>query len=71
MERHRIMVKEDREIWEDFKANVGRKLNREQFKVLCRLHSKYYNHKYYEPCSCNPRNIINWISDIDKKYTND
>jgi hypothetical protein len=36
--------------------------------LLCRLHSKYYNHKYYEPCSCSPKRLLQWIADIDKIY---
>ena len=49
---------EDQEAWLDFKSSVTSKLNQEQFRLLCELHSTYYNHRYYEPCSCRPKEIV-------------
>jgi len=70
MERHknRVMRIEDQEAWLDFKSSVTSKLNQEQFRLLCELHSTYYNHRYYEPCSCRPKEIVMWIKDIDNLY---
>ena len=70
MERYkfRLMRIEDREAWEGFKAVVSTKLPREEYKLLCTLHARYYNHKYYEPCSCRPKEIKLWIADIDRIY---
>jgi len=62
------MEKIDRDNWKQFKAEVKDKLNKEQYKLLCELHAKYYKHKYSEPCSCNPKRLIQWIADIDKIY---
>ena len=62
------MTAEDRETWEDFKANVVGKLNQEYKKNLCTLHAKYYNHKYYEPCTCDSKIYRMWIADIDRIY---
>ena len=62
------MVIEDKEIWEDFKANVTNKLTPEYRKILCTLHAKYYNHKYHEPCSCNGKIYKMWIADMDRIY---
>ena len=45
----------DKDNWKQFKAEVKDKLSKEQYKLLCTLHAKYYNHKYHEPCSCNPK----------------
>jgi hypothetical protein len=58
----------DRDNWKHFKAEVKDKLSKEQYKLLCELHAKYYKHKYSEPCSCNPKRLIQWIADIDKIY---
>ena len=66
--RFRLMEEIDRKDWKQFKADVKGKLSQEQYKLLCRLHSKYYNHKYYEPCSCSPKRLLQWIADIDKIY---
>jgi hypothetical protein len=41
------MNQEDKEIWIDFKANVVSKITPEYKKILCTLHAKYYNHKYF------------------------
>jgi len=62
------MNKKDKEAWIDFKATVTSKLNQKQFKLLCDLHAKYYKHRYYEPCSCRPKEIRMWIADIERLY---
>lgn len=62
------MTLEDRETWEDFKANVTNRLTPEYRKILCTLHAQYYNHKYSEPCTCNGRLYRTWIADIDRVY---
>lgn len=62
------MNQKDKEAWIDFKATVTSKLNQKQFKLLCDLHAKYYKHRYYEPCSCRPKEIRMWIADIDRLY---
>lgn len=62
------MTKEDREAWIDFKANVSTKLTQPQYKLLCKLHACYYNHRYVEPCSCRPKELVMWIEDIDRIY---
>ena len=62
------MVAEDKEIWIDFKANVVSKITPEYRNILCTLHAKYYNHKYYEPCSCDAKIYRMWIADIDRLY---
>jgi len=62
------MEKIDRDNWKQFKVEVKDKLSQDQYKLLCELHAKYYKHKYSEPCSCNPKRLIQWIADIDKIY---
>jgi hypothetical protein len=59
---------EHRKQWEQFKAEVKEKLTREQYKLICSFHSIYYKHKYHEPCSCNPKRLVQWINEIDKIY---
>tara|TARA_R110000803_G_scaffold116957_1_gene185491 strand:- start:532 stop:729 length:198 start_codon:yes stop_codon:yes gene_type:complete len=61
------MTKEDEQTWLDFKVNVTNKLSPEYRKILCKLHSKYYNHKYSEPCTCNGKLYKMWIADLDRK----
>ena len=59
---------EHKQEWEVFKAELTNTLTQNQYKLLCRLHSIYYKHKYHEPCSCNPARLLQWIEDIDKIY---
>jgi hypothetical protein len=68
MERHRTMVKEDKLDWYKFQSEVKHSLNRNQFELVCQLHSKYFNHKFYKPCTCNPKVIKQWIAQIDDLY---
>ena len=67
--RFRFMEVEHREQWKQFKAEVTSKLTQPQYKLLCTLHAKYFNHTYYEPCSCRPKELKRWIADIDRIYT--
>lgn len=62
------MTSSDKKIWLDFKENVYKKLTPEYRKILCKLHSKYFFHKYSEPCTCNGRIYKMWIADIDRVY---
>jgi len=63
------MERLDKELWKQFKAEVTTKLTQPQYKLLCKLHAKYFNHAYYEPCSCRPKELKRWIADIDRLYT--
>ena len=62
------MEVEDKIQWKKFREEVGNKLTKEQYKLLCRLHAKLYNHRYYEPCSCSPAKLVQWIKDINIIY---
>ena len=57
----------DARTWQETRARIITKIKHEDFKILCELHSKYFNHKYKEPCTCNKQNLRNWIKDIDNK----
>lgn len=46
----------------------GNKLDRTHYLEVCKLHAEAYNHKYYEPCTCNPRTIKAWIEDLKKHF---
>lgn len=58
----------DKKDWQKFKEQVSTKLSKEQYKLLCKLHAKYFNHTYYEPCSCRPKELKRWIADIDRLH---
>jgi hypothetical protein len=61
---------EDKIIWQGIKYRTTTKMTNEDFKLMCTLHSKHFNHKYHEPCTCNKSNIRKWIEDLDKALLN-
>jgi hypothetical protein len=58
---------EDKIIWNGVKQRMTSVMSNEDFKIMCRLHSKYFNHKYSEPCACNKRRLRQWIEELNNK----
>ena len=58
---------EDRLIWNGVKERISSKMTREDFRTMCRLHAKYFNHKYTELCTCNKKRIRQWIEQLNDK----
>ena len=58
---------EDKIIWQGVKQRITSVMSNEDFKIMCKLHSKYFNHKYSEPCTCNKRRLRQWIEELNNK----
>jgi hypothetical protein len=58
---------EDKIIWNGVKQRITSVMSNEDFKIMCKLHSKYFNHKYSEPCTCNKRRLRQWIEELNNK----
>jgi hypothetical protein len=58
---------EDKIIWNGVKQRMTSVMSNEDFKIMCKLHSKYFNHKYSEPCTCNKRRLRQWIEELNNK----
>ena len=58
---------EDKIIWNGVKQRTTSKMSNEDFKIMCKLHSKYFNHIYSEPCTCNKRRLRQWIEQLNDK----
>jgi len=58
---------EDKIIWQGVKERMTSTMSNEDFKIMCKLHSKYFNHKYSEPCTCNKRRLRQWIEELNNK----
>jgi len=56
--------------WECFRNVKKNTLSDAEFKMICDLHAKYYNHKYHRPCTCNPKKIKSWIKDLNVIWNN-
>jgi len=50
-----VIDSKDVQEWSEVKARITRTIDRKDFRVLCRLHAKYFNHKYNEFCTCNKK----------------
>ena len=57
-----------------FKTAMEKGFTDEDLKIVYTLHSKYFEHRYNEPCGCGgvkKMDTINrWISDLEKIYDN-
>jgi len=56
--------------WEHFRNVKKDTLSDAEYKMICQLHSEYYNHKYYRPCTCSPKTIKSWIKDLNIIWDN-
>lgn len=57
-----------------FKTTMHKGFSDDDLKIVYRLHAKYFEHKYTEPCGCGgtrKMDTINmWIGDLEKIYDN-
>ena len=68
MEQDRAL---DIQRWQEAKKKMEAykpSLEQEEFKLICELHAKYKNHKYYDInfCTCNKNQIKQWIREVDE-----
>ena len=54
--------------WTLFRARKSNMITQEEFEMLCHLHADLFNHQFYKPCTCRPKEINQWISQINKVY---
>lgn len=62
------MNEQDKVWWEGFRESTKDVLSADEFTKICELHAAYMNHKFYKPCTCNPKTIQAWINDLNKIY---
>ena len=60
-------MKEDIKEWREARKRISTRITNADFKIMCRLHSEHFNHKYKEPCTCNKSTLRSWITDLDNK----
>ena len=56
---------EDIKLWAEVSARSKTKLIHSDFKIMCQLHAKYFNHRLKEPCTCNKALLRLWISELN------
>tara|TARA_R100001443_G_scaffold67364_1_gene76157 strand:- start:2231 stop:2449 length:219 start_codon:yes stop_codon:yes gene_type:complete len=70
MQKKIKMSKEDFQSWKLFRISTSNKIQVKEFKTLCQLHSKYFQHQYYEPCTCSKKTINDWIAQLNAIHDN-
>ena len=51
-----------------FKDFNGKELKPSYHEALSRIHSRVFQHKFYIPCTCNPKEWMRHIEDLKKVY---
>ena len=64
------MDKIDQKDWIKFRSNKKSKISQIEYNMVCEMHSKYFKHKFYKPCICNPNTINQWIAQLNDLYEN-
>ena len=54
--------------WTKFIEKESDTLSKEEQELLARLHSIYFKHSYYLPCTCSPKTYNTWISQVNLIY---
>lgn len=62
--------KDDRGNWKKFRMGKKQHISAAEFELVCELHAKYYKHRFYKPCTCNPKTINKWIKDLNIIWNN-
>lgn len=65
-----VFDKYDKENWLKFRNNKSSTLTNNEFVLICELHAKYYNHRFYKPCTCSPKKIKLWIKQLNVIWDN-
>ena len=61
--------KDDYIKWNKFRESK-QNLNNPEYKLLCKLHSKYYKHPIHYPCTCSTHTINKWIKEMNIIFDN-
>jgi hypothetical protein len=67
-EMEQRLNKKEFDQWTKFKSIKNSQINKQEQELIASLHSKYYFHTFYLPCSCTPRQWNQWIKDINTLY---
>jgi hypothetical protein len=64
--------KQDYDKWKAFRMGSQHDvISAEEFNLVCELHARYYKHSFYKPCTCAPKTVNKWISDLNLIWSNE
>lgn len=65
-----VKIKPQDRIWfRNFKTNYKNELKKTDLEQIASLHSVYFGHSFYKPCTCNQNGrdeIKRWVQELDK-----
>ena len=59
----------DYKYWTKFRSSTKDSITGTELRKISSIHSEVFEHKYFLPCTCNPKGIQKFINDINKVYT--
>ena len=62
-------MERDKELWLDVLSRITTRMTRADFKTMCEIHARVFNHKYKEFCTCNKKKIRMWIEDLNLHFS--
>tara|TARA_Y100000389_G_scaffold147165_1_gene146032 strand:+ start:4813 stop:5034 length:222 start_codon:yes stop_codon:yes gene_type:complete len=62
------MTKREYNLYKSVREN--KKLTPAAQDVIAELHSKYYNHQFFKPCSCSGKTWKQWIAQLNDIWDN-
>ena len=68
-EMEQKLNKEEYDKWTEFRSQKSSTINKTEQELIATLHSKYFAHKYYLPCSCSPKEWNRWIQQLNELYS--
>ena len=65
----KTLNKTEYKYWTKFRSSIKDTINKAELNKISQIHSRIFNHKFYVPCTCNPKTIQKWITDINEIYS--
>jgi hypothetical protein len=56
--------------WQMFRAKNLNTLTNDEYTKISELHAKYFKHPMNRPCTCSPKGIQRYITDLNKIFDN-
>lgn len=62
------MDKVDYSWWKAFREENKHYLTNDEYRIVCELHAKYYDHDVHYPCKCTPTVVQMYINELNEIF---
>lgn len=62
------MTRNDIDWWTVFREKNRPYLENDEYRMICEIHAREFNHKVDYVCKCNPTRIQQFINEINAKF---